>query len=70
MFTFILNVTKLKKQLYLVADGSVFDGGEGGGVAAVDPALLEVPERRHDQVVPPRRSKSILKTFFSVLKIL
>jgi hypothetical protein len=39
----------------------VLDGGEGGGVSAVDPTLLEVPKRRHDQVVPPRRSKSVLK---------
>jgi len=46
----------------LVADGSVLDGGEGGGVSAVDPTLLEVPKRRHDQVVPPRWSKSVLKT--------
>jgi len=43
---------KLKKLIFhwissssnLVADRGVLDGVEGGGVAAVDPTLLEVPE--------------------------
>ncbi len=37
----------------LVADRGVRKGGEAGGVPAVDPALLEAPQRAHDQVVPP-----------------
>ncbi len=37
----------------MAADGSVSDGGEGGGEAAVDPAFLEVPERRNDLVLVP-----------------
>ena len=38
----------------------MLDGGEGGGVSAVDPALLEVPERRNDQVIPPGWGKPVL----------
>ncbi len=37
----------------MAADGSVSDGGEGGSEAAVDPAFLEVPERRNDLVLVP-----------------
>jgi len=40
----------------------VSDGGEGGGEPAVDPALLEVPERRDDQVILPRGSKPVLSS--------
>jgi len=35
-------------------------GGEGCGVAAVHPALLEVPEWGDDQVVPPGWGKPVL----------
>ena len=37
----------------LLADGLVGEGVEGGGVAAVQPALLERPQGRDDQVVLP-----------------
>ena len=45
---------------HLAADGGVLDGGEGGGEAAVDPALLEVPQGRDDQVILPGWGESIL----------
>ena len=45
---------------HLAADGRVLDGREGGGEAAVDPALLEVPQGRDDQMIFPGRSKPIL----------
>lgn len=38
---------------HLVAQGSVDQGRDRGGVAAVDPALLEGPHGRDDEVVPP-----------------
>ncbi len=38
----------------------MFDGGKGGRVAAVDPTLLEVPERGDDEVVPPRRGEPVV----------
>ncbi len=47
---------------HLAADGRVPDGGKGGGKTAIDPTLLEVPEGRNDQMVFPRRSKSVLSS--------
>ena len=40
----------------------MLDGGHGGGVAAVDPTLFEVPERGDDEVVLPRRGVPVLST--------
>jgi hypothetical protein len=47
---------------HLAADGCVPDGGECGGESAVYPTLLEVPKRGNNQMIFPRRSKSILSS--------
>ncbi len=60
----------LKKEIFhwiasssnLVADRGVLDGVEGGGVAAVDPTLLEVPEGWDNEVIPPGRGEPIVST--------
>ena len=47
---------------HLTTDGGVPDGGQGGGIAAVDPALFKVPQGGNNEVVFPGGGKSILSS--------